>query len=82
MRRREFIMLVDGSVIPQDAEVRTGATSPSRIPLSFVKHRLLEWRRRLRSRRDLMNLSDTELRDIGLSRCNAEFESSKPFWLD
>ena len=39
-----------------------------------------EWQERHRSRRDLMRLSDYQLKDIGLSRLDAEDEYSKPFW--
>ncbi len=39
-----------------------------------------EWQERHRSRRDLMRLSDYQLKDIGLSRFDAEEEFSKPFW--
>jgi len=46
-----------------------------------VKHQIAEWRSRVRSRHELMNLSDRTLRDIGLTRCDAGFEASKPFWL-
>jgi uncharacterized protein YjiS (DUF1127 family) len=45
------------------------------------KHGLVEWRRRIRSRDELMGLSDYSLRDIGLSRWDAEAEASKPFWM-
>lgn len=38
------------------------------------------WRERARQRRDLMALDARELRDIGLSRADAEAEGSKPFW--
>jgi uncharacterized protein YjiS (DUF1127 family) len=41
---------------------------------------LREWRRRLRSRRDLMTLSDRDLWDMRLTRTDAEQEASKPFW--
>jgi uncharacterized protein YjiS (DUF1127 family) len=41
---------------------------------------LHEWRRRLRSRRDLMTLSDRDLWDMRLTRTDAEQEASKPFW--
>ncbi len=34
----------------------------------------------VRSRYELSNLNDTDLRDVGLTRGEAEFESSKPFW--
>jgi uncharacterized protein YjiS (DUF1127 family) len=44
-------------------------------------HRLSTWRRDERSRRELMNLSDRILRDIGLSRGDAKPELSEPMWL-
>lgn len=46
-----------------------------------VKKGLAEWRRRAHSRSELINLSDADLRDIGLSRCSTECEASKPFWI-
>ncbi|MGO8923614.1 MAG: DUF1127 domain-containing protein [Xanthobacteraceae bacterium] len=45
-----------------------------------IKRVVAEWRHRSRSRRELANLSDRQLWDIGLSRYSANFESSKPFW--
>jgi uncharacterized protein YjiS (DUF1127 family) len=39
-----------------------------------------EWRRRARSRRDLLQLSDRDLWDLCLTRADAEREASKPFW--
>jgi len=36
--------------------------------------------RRARQRRDLAALSDYHLRDIGLTRIDAEREVGKPFW--
>ena len=46
-----------------------------------VKHRLGQWRQRLRSRHELEGLSDATLRDIGISRCGALRETNKPFWM-
>jgi len=40
----------------------------------------LTWRARRRSRSDLMGLPDDMLKDIGLSRGEAELEYEKPFW--
>jgi uncharacterized protein YjiS (DUF1127 family) len=40
----------------------------------------LLWRERARQRRALQNLNDDLLKDIGLSRCDVEGESSKWFW--
>jgi uncharacterized protein YjiS (DUF1127 family) len=48
---------------------------------SHLKHHFGEWRRRSRSRNELMCLSDGDLQDIGMSRCAADFEASKPFWM-
>ena len=42
--------------------------------------RYYEWHNRLKARRELMRLSDYQLRDIGLSRTEAEEEWQKPFW--
>jgi uncharacterized protein YjiS (DUF1127 family) len=39
-----------------------------------------EWRRRSRDRRALAAMSDRALRDIGLTRYDAAYEASKPFW--
>jgi uncharacterized protein YjiS (DUF1127 family) len=41
---------------------------------------LREWRRRIRDRGQLGSLSDTMLQDIGISRADAEYLASKPFW--
>lgn len=38
------------------------------------------WLRRSRSRRQLVELGDQELSDLGISRAQARFESEKPFW--
>jgi uncharacterized protein YjiS (DUF1127 family) len=39
-----------------------------------------EWRRRSRDRRALASISDRSLRDIGLTRYDADWEARKPFW--
>lgn len=39
------------------------------------------WLERDRSRRVLATLDDDRLRDIGVSRADAQFESEKPFWM-
>ena len=41
---------------------------------------LREWRRRARERAELAALDDRTLKDIGLTRADAEFLSNKPFW--
>jgi len=39
-----------------------------------------EWRRRAHDRAELVRLDDRMLKDIGLTRSDAEFLSNKPFW--
>lgn len=41
---------------------------------------LLEWRERGDQRRRLRSLGERTLRDLGLSRSDAEREGRKPFW--
>jgi uncharacterized protein YjiS (DUF1127 family) len=51
------------------------ASSPTRlVDLIFT------WHQRRRSRYNLMGLPDAMLKDIGLSRSDAEQEWEKPFW--
>jgi uncharacterized protein YjiS (DUF1127 family) len=42
--------------------------------------RFSEWQQRSAGRRELMNLTERDLRDIGISRSDAEAEANKPFW--
>ena len=39
-----------------------------------------EWRHRVRSRAVLVQMSDRDLLDIGITRAEAAHESAKPFW--
>jgi len=48
---------------------------------SRLKHLFGGWHRRECSRRELMNLSDRILQDIGLSRGETKLEAPKLFWL-
>jgi uncharacterized protein YjiS (DUF1127 family) len=41
---------------------------------------LREWRRRSKGRAQLGALDDRMLKDIGISRADAEFLANKPFW--
>ena len=43
---------------------------------------LREWRKRARERAQLTALDDRSLKDIGLTRADAEFLVNKPFWRD
>ncbi|MBV9861619.1 MAG: DUF1127 domain-containing protein [Alphaproteobacteria bacterium] len=46
----------------------------------WLRATLREWHRRIRDRGELAGLSDRMLHDIGLSRSDAVYLSSKPFW--
>ncbi len=48
---------------------------------SEVKQQVMEWWNCARSRYDLQSLDDRCLQDIGMSRCTADFEAAKPFWM-
>jgi uncharacterized protein YjiS (DUF1127 family) len=54
----------------------------SRIRAMFASAReiIAEWRRRVRSRNELMTLSDGNLRDIGWTKAEVRAECAKPFW--
>lgn len=41
---------------------------------------LLRWRERARQRRQLLEMSDHMLRDIGITRADARAEAERPFW--
>ncbi len=40
------------------------------------------WWRRMQDRRTLATMSDQSLHDIGITRYDAFYEASKPFWRD
>ena len=42
---------------------------------------LTTWLVRLSSRNELSSLTDRDLRDIGVSLCDARRETAKPFWM-
>jgi uncharacterized protein YjiS (DUF1127 family) len=45
------------------------------------RQKIREWWHFDRSRYELESLDDRCLHDIGMSRCTADFEASKPFWM-
>lgn len=49
--------------------------------IAAIVARMLAWRDRACQRRALLRLDDRLLRDIGLTRCDVQNESAKPFWL-
>ncbi len=61
--------------------LRTLAGTPVRILLKMLDASLA-WAEVSRQRRALLALSDDMLKDIGISRAQANLEGSKPFWRD
>jgi uncharacterized protein YjiS (DUF1127 family) len=53
---------------------------PLRAALRKVAITLQLWRRRRRDRLEVARLDERTLRDIGLTRGDAEFLTNKPFW--
>ncbi len=48
--------------------------------LAALWETLFTWRKRASQRRQLASLEDRLLKDMGISRADAEREASKPFW--
>jgi len=42
--------------------------------------RLDEWQQRSAGRQELLTLTERDLRDIGITRNDAQLEANKPFW--
>jgi uncharacterized protein YjiS (DUF1127 family) len=59
---------------PRFGQPRRGAGATKWIAL------IKTWHRRMEERRALALLNDMALRDIGINRCDAMTEVSKPFW--
>jgi uncharacterized protein YjiS (DUF1127 family) len=62
------------------ARERLGRGLQARATIGFA--RLLHWHELARQRRALLALSDDMLKDIGITRAEAEREASRPFWSD
>lgn len=54
--------------------------TPQRRLFADLRSLIQEWRRRARSRHELAVLCDRCLRDIGVTRYDADQEVHKPFW--
>lgn len=51
------------------------------ITIDQQTKRIATWLRRISLRRELTNLSDRALQDIGVSRRHVSIEACKPFWM-
>jgi uncharacterized protein YjiS (DUF1127 family) len=73
------------SVTMQRPQTNCQGTRPphglDRVRLIGILGRMIRlWRSRIRERRTLVSFDDRDLRDLGMSRWDAERELSKPFW--
>lgn len=75
------IVSIDTGVKPEGAK-RTVQGVAVMAVLSLAAARFLRWRELRRSRRALERLSETELRDIGLTRNQALTEYRKSLYID
>jgi uncharacterized protein YjiS (DUF1127 family) len=64
------------------ARASPGLSGPATVlpPTAVISATLRKWIARPRQRRDLAELEDHLLRDIGVSRGEALREAAKPFW--
>ena len=72
-----------GAALTANVVASTGAVRMANIvfrPFWAVIELVLSAHERWRQRQHLMMLDDHLLKDIGLSRADADQESSKPFW--
>ena len=68
------------TVIPFEIPRRRPQRRAERDVGRRVLETLRKWRRRAHERAELAKLDDRMLKDIGLTRCDAEFLSNKWFW--
>jgi uncharacterized protein YjiS (DUF1127 family) len=64
--------------VQSEAPVQTGRSMLRRV--AGVLDAIDVWVGRFKQRRELSEMSDHVLHDIGISRSDAERESRKPFW--
>ena len=57
-----------------------GIPGLTEAPRGLQESRWQQFWRRLRTRKQLLELSDQQLRDIGISREQARLEAMRPFW--
>jgi uncharacterized protein YjiS (DUF1127 family) len=71
-------MLTNFHVLPRDTTARPRHTRVTERVGSLFRL----WRRRVRERRALAELTERDLRDLCLTRVDVMNELSKPFWRD
>lgn len=73
MRKSNPALILPSSLV-------AGARVPLRESFAAFVHALLRWRERARERRQLLSMTDRELRDIAITRVDAWREANKPLW--
>lgn len=77
----EIQLMLQGRAREQDdRRPRTATKASNTSPANMSRWAL--YRHRVSSRRALLELTDAELRDIGLDFQQARIEAMKPFWRD
>lgn len=66
--------------LPPSSPTAAATGHASRWSMGALIAMLLAWHERARQRRTLLTLDDCMLKDIGVSRTDAELEANKPFW--
>jgi uncharacterized protein YjiS (DUF1127 family) len=79
MRTHEAARPTGSSPSPFLASVRAAASTVARAIFAAAEA-TQPWYYRWRQRQALMRLDDHLLKDIGVSRADADLEGSKPFW--
>jgi uncharacterized protein YjiS (DUF1127 family) len=75
-----MVRLISLVPFPRKAVRLNPTEGPSEGIAARLVSALILWAERARQRRHLARLDDALLKDIGLTRCDAEMESAKPFW--
>jgi uncharacterized protein YjiS (DUF1127 family) len=73
-------MAAQASIPAPGARRRSGLRRVLRTGAAAAVARLLHWHDTARQRRALLALSDHMLKDVGITRADAEREANRPFW--
>ena len=79
------LFLPEGSRAARARRVRPGRVGSSLAVLhagfASCLRLLREYRRRRRSRMNISQMDERQLKDVGISPAEAEWEANKPFWM-
>jgi uncharacterized protein YjiS (DUF1127 family) len=78
----EVVMDAHASIPARDARIAPALWRAARSWAASALIRLMRWHETARERRALLALSDHMLKDIGITRAEAEREAARPFWQD